>query len=193
MQNWLVGLAHAGGAGRLVLVCTDTRRTYELAVTGFKHGQGWGAAWNLRPNIDAANRIYFSANNGEGVFELLLSSIDLTKTGTDEPGARLQHSGLASAVTPNNDGLYCNPLIDAQDDSINVSNGSTSSNNSQGVPFWIFYLLLGIFGALLCCAMALAFFCWKRDKKEMHEFELAESTDHIDEVSVLHHKVHGDL
>lgn len=194
-QNWLVGLAHAGGVGRLVLVSIEDRMWYKIALDGFEYGHGWGAAWNHRPTLEAPNKIYFSANNGAGVFELVLSSLDLSKSGTDDPGATLVHTGLASAVTPNNDGLYCNPLSLA-DSSLGgdgtTGDGTGTGGGDGGVPFWVFYVLIAVIGALCCCCLVLAWCFAKRNRREMHEFELADTGDHIHEVSALHQRSRGN-
>lgn len=85
-QTWLLGIASGGSAGTLVLFCVDTRRTYELVLSGFEYGNGWGAAWNHWDTDGNTQKIFFSANNGKGVFELDMSTLDLTKSHSTEVG-----------------------------------------------------------------------------------------------------------
>ena len=93
------------------MVCVDTRRTFELVLSGFEYGNGWGAAWNHWDTDGNTQKIFFSANNGKGVFELDMSTLDLTKSHSTEVGGHLKHYGVESRISTHNDGMYCNPAI----------------------------------------------------------------------------------
>jgi len=183
-QSWLVGLANAQGVGKLLLVSTDSFTAYEFAVSGFENGDGWGAAWNHRTSIDDVDDIFFSANNGAGVFKLRLDSIILSSN-ADALSCSLEHTGLASATSPNNDGMFCNPLIYVSDSEETQDGDTFAGNSGSGVPFWVFYVIIVAIAILLCCMFAALYIFYFNKREHFNEFELANTEQHIDEISEL--------
>lgn len=86
----------------LILYQTKTKKIYKLKSEGASTGVKWGygAGWNYK------GKLYFSANNGDGVYQIDKKSIKLEKDGLDEVGVRLTRVGK-SASTTRNDGANC--------------------------------------------------------------------------------------
>ena len=52
-----------------------------------------------------------ATNNGGGVGELLVNTVDLSKTNSDATGVSLQRLGASAAATTNHDGISCHRVL----------------------------------------------------------------------------------
>merc|ERR550534_1801409 len=93
MATYVVGLTDSSVT--MVRVSSDPYKTFKLKATGETTSGSFGAAWNFK------NQLYFANNNGQGVYQLDMGSIDLKK-GT----ARMVRAGSAME-TSSNDGMGC--------------------------------------------------------------------------------------
>lgn len=79
----------------MVRISSNSYKTFKLKATGETAEGGFGAAWNFN------NQLYFANNDGKGVYQLEMDSVDL-KAGS----AKMVKVGSAME-TNNNDGLGC--------------------------------------------------------------------------------------
>ena len=92
--EWLLGIMRGGEEA--VLVDGKTKKVYRLQTVGIdSKGGAFGAGWNFK------GRIFFASNNGDGVYEVGVNSIDLKNK-----QVVLEKVGLSTA-TNFNDGLNC--------------------------------------------------------------------------------------
>ena len=107
-QDWIVALANAPISGYSAFMFrTDigaNPQYYTITVTGYvSPGSAYGACWTYRDSAGDSH-IYFAANNGNGIYEVLTSTVSLSgSTGT----FTVQHLGIGSASTGSNDGVTC--------------------------------------------------------------------------------------
>lgn len=110
-QDWMVGLESVDNVAHAMMFRTDVDPTYYvITVTGWALNGGYGASWTFRGS--AGDRIFFAANNGDGVFELDVSTVSLSRTGFTGTGSfTVNKLGLRSGPFPGavqqSDGISC--------------------------------------------------------------------------------------
>ena len=107
-QQYIVGVK--GSSMLLVRIDVDPPEAYSVTISGSVSSGDFGAAW-VYVDTQGVDHVYFAANDGSGVMEVLAGSITLDYTGSWTGTGVAQELGVPTDASNFNDGLSCKAAL----------------------------------------------------------------------------------